>query len=863
MNAGALTVSKLAATAVGVAAAGHAGLWLGYVPSLLAISGLSDLLKGVASNYAYDNVRELLRDTSRTPPLQSVITVALRSALLSLHRQLCNAPEIGECNSWFNAWEQRLSKGVAISQTSLEALDNLFLKNDVPDDSNLEAMCFTLLERLDFEHRIATNAALSVAPPSITARTLPAFLRVHLRQYLPDLIEQQLVLALSESSNRAVWIAVQRQFHYDSTRWQQRLESHLSTLATGQQDVLDRLDALYERLSGTQQTDDLLRLELEKQEWITKFRTLERDFLALRYDLHRNAARERLVQGHPEEAARMLDTAIVRSGQSITEIANLHFDRARLYELAFDFPNATASYQTAHQLLPTNTDILIHLAVALERVSSFSEARAHYQTVLKTVDPETGTVHRDEQGHIATALNNLGLLALVAENVVEARDYFTRAFKIMGDEEPERRAITLLNLGLTSVQSLDFRSATTYDQAALVLLKPLHKHAPNRYGMLYALALSNFATVLKTCGQEEEAADALTAACAIQRTTDLANNAPAALEFIKSLMNLGNLYSDQGIFDRAEAAYREALDLTAKHRAFHPSSFDQIFCMVSFNYGNWHARRGDYEHAERAYIQALERQNEDVSEDKRAISSQAVVHSALATLYRETNNPTAAAASIDRAIALFRSLRDLHQDHSWLPRLVECLATRADLQGNHGAFQDAHDSYREAVDESWNAAEHYPMCYPMLIDTIGRWADLLMRNEKCQDAARCLEDAIYVGRELLKRSQSFAETLARPLIEAAACYLAGNLLATASSRASEAMEVLSCPDGLPTYGSTAHHLFLKAASIKLSALLYEGAPDQQLVSSLATLIKDQSPDPVQRTLMSRLLGGSTLSVDGQ
>ena len=152
---------------------------------------------------------------------------------------------------------------------------------------------------------------------------------------------------------------------------------------------------------------------------------------------------------------------------------------------------------------------------------------------------------------VASAFNNLGLVALDKGDLARARDYHLRALEIRKKLTPDNLvfALSLSNLGAVAYQQGDLPTAENYYQKALAVVE---KIAPNGTDMSWTL--SHLAAVSRDRGDLESAETHYRRAIAIYEKLT-----PSSINQARSLSGLASVLRQRGRLEEAAELFQRAI----------------------------------------------------------------------------------------------------------------------------------------------------------------------------------------------------------------------------------------------------------------------------------------------------------------
>lgn len=314
-------------------------------------------------------------------------------------------------------------------------------------------------------------------------------------------------------------------------------------------DLLTRYDLLLKRekihaLTGnnTEQTADLEQLNQIVDVLQDKSKLIE---VSLRHALFFVAMGE-----YDTAVSRARNTAFLayEQGDKRSEVeSRLCWGRALLRQGKYEL--AQQQFQQILQQAPSSLQSIVadshrNLGVINVDLGKFEKAKTCYQKALKIyqdLNNRTGTT---------TTLNNLGVLYWTLDNYQEARKYYQEAltlYRQMGNRKGE--GMVLGNLGILLMTYGDYANALSYNQSALFIAQ----ETGIRLGQCFACLNLGLTYLFQ---------DAITEA---KHYSELALKIAEEMGGIRfqgyAWTNLGHVLRCQGMFEKAEEAYRNALQV--------------------------------------------------------------------------------------------------------------------------------------------------------------------------------------------------------------------------------------------------------------------------------------------------------------
>ena len=315
------------------------------------------------------------------------------------------------------------------------------------------------------------------------------------------------------------------------------------------------------------------------------------------------------LKGEIDLAIATLDDAkIEESVKKVNEeAAQSYLLKARLYTVKFRFKMAENYYQKAIEKTPNALEPVFEYAMTLQKRNQFRRARVQYQKA-REIAEKSG-----DQAHIATLMNNIGVLYDDLNDFEAAEKAYARALELyekLARTQPETYlpdvAMTLNNLGTFYDKRNDFEAAEKAYARALEIREKLARTQPETYEPDVAMTLNNLGTFYDKRNDFEAAEKAYARALEIREK--LARTQPETYEpdVAMTLNNLGTFYDKRNDFEAAEKAYARALELYEKLARTQPETYLPYVATTQNNLGNFYDKRNDFEAAEKAYARALE-----------------------------------------------------------------------------------------------------------------------------------------------------------------------------------------------------------------------------------------------------------------
>lgn len=220
----------------------------------------------------------------------------------------------------------------------------------------------------------------------------------------------------------------------------------------------------------------------------------------------------------------------------------------------------------------------------------------------------------------------------------------------------------------------------------------------------------------------------------LERALSLRRELEAPLEIAESLVNIGDMYSYRGEYDKAESSLREALSIRQRHLppndALLARTFDKLGVVLN--------RKGEYEQAETLYRLALRIQREIYSRPDRSLGT---TLNNLAVNQFDQGNYDAAELYYREALAVERPL--LGDEH---PSIAIGLANLGVLLETRGNFAAADSALTEAlhIKRETLGNDHYETAF-----SLTQLGGMLRRKGDHERAETYLREALAIEERVL------------------------------------------------------------------------------------------------------------------
>lgn len=368
-----------------------------------------------------------------------------------------------------------------------------------------------------------------------------------------------------------------------------------------------------------------------------------------------------------------------------------------------DFPKAIAAYEDLAKAAPDNPEVQFALANAYENSGDFPKATEHYKKVLAG-NP------KDISGLLAT-----GRVAIKSGDSQAGLDPLNSALSLsVQADNQEQKALILQALGIAyGSLSQPEEALRNYEQSL-----EIKKRLGQKKGQ--ADSLNMIAEVYDVLGKPQLALTNYNQALQIYR--EIGDRQGVANE----LLNLGQFYHERGKYDDALKLFKESLQI------FHDAGDKNNEGLCLNNIGNSYAFKGDYEDARTYFEQALQ------------LQEKIGVPSDIADTLHNLGEVAMKTGHYDQALSHYIRALDLRRqsgDKAGASKESDSMGILFAYEGRYGAAlkarQDAMNGFRELQDRSYWMAE-----------TLGGYASALSQVGRYDDAAKSLQGALSLAREL-------------------------------------------------------------------------------------------------------------------
>lgn len=463
-------------------------------------------------------------------------------------------------------------------------------------------------------------------------------------------------------------------------------------------------------------------------------------------------------------------------------------DKASLYAIKGDLPNAKDCYRKAIAVDTSDGDPMMRFAYFLNSQGQYDEVEALYTAAFQRIEKP------DFKGII---LMNLGAFYKNSGNIESSEKSYQAALQLyrgLSLDNPEAfrylEAEALINLGELYYAARRMNDAETVFGEALVVYRQLLQTYPKDYQArlaytLYYLALSqhalqklqeaerayqesrnlyaalagedpaflaNHASLSYHLGifyeQNQQAAEALAAyqmAVEEYRVVAAQGNGDVLYYLAESLSSMGEIYYKQRRFLEAEKAYREAFDAYRAAPVIDPDQRRLDLAVTLFNLGNARNDLQKYAEALTAYTEsiALFRQlATDYPDQFNADCADALFN--LGNVYLALDSLQQAGNAYTSALELYRQYEEVH------PGTVKVKI--ANVSYNLGVilksaerFADAEKAYLEALTIYRQFAVQNPEAFdPEVASALYQLHEVYLAEKKNDDAEKALQEAYAI-----------------------------------------------------------------------------------------------------------------------
>ncbi len=428
----------------------------------------------------------------------------------------------------------KLQKQRAIALKQAEEIAAKFAQVNLDDQSAIYIKAFELyqqgqvataiaiLDSIDFEYRLKTNAAEIAKREKQMKQDINALV-LNARMKITELkfkeAEKDYDLAIQYAKDNydiifefALFLGKQNNFNKAIILYQNCLE--LTTSAAQKADILNNLANLKQTKNELNNAESnylealKIRRQLAKKNpdaFLPDVATTLNNLAVLQ----KNRNQLKKAETHYDEALKIYRKLAQKNPQAYTGTLALAINNlGLLYTIKTEFKKAenyhNEALKTYQKLAKKNPDAYIlyvantfgNLGFLYATKNELNKAEIHYQKSLKIhqklakKNPDTYEVH------VATTLNNLGLVYATKTELKKAETHYNEALNTrrqLAKKNPDAYevdvAMTLNNLGLLYVTKIELKKAETHYNEALNIYQKLAKKNPDAYDL--AVARSN------------------------------------------------------------------------------------------------------------------------------------------------------------------------------------------------------------------------------------------------------------------------------------------------------------------------------------------------------------------------------------
>jgi len=307
----------------------------------------------------------------------------------------------------------------------------------------------------------------------------------------------------------------------------------------------------------------------EADEWAAKYRDLVQRLAAAPEGEDESGKVKALIeQGEFEQAGQILDRLLAKQESAADQLAQNHFNRARLFDLSGEPGAAFTHFERAYQYRPASTDYAYAYAVRLVELRRLSDAERILRSIVRTAqDASKGTA---SEGLAATAMdlastfNVLGTVYWHLGKVDESRRAYGQSlqlYRVMAQIAPsfqENVAKTASNFATTYEEDEDNSRALPLLNESVDIRRKMAAKDPARRSDL-AVGLRVLGDFYSRSKNDEQAEAAYGEAVRIFRAVAEGDPSVLGIGLGGTLNNLAVHYRVRGKFADAEKTFRQAL----------------------------------------------------------------------------------------------------------------------------------------------------------------------------------------------------------------------------------------------------------------------------------------------------------------
>jgi tetratricopeptide (TPR) repeat protein len=319
----------------------------------------------------------------------------------------------------------------------------------------------------------------------------------------------------------------------------------------------------------------------EANEWAQKYRDLEMRLSnsAVTEELSIQAGRS-MQNGDFVTAGVKLDELLLRQEVDIEKIAANHFSRAQVYDLQYQEQSALPHYEKAYRYRPNVFRYAFEYARTLQFHYEFIKAVVVYNEQL-TVLRRDAAHDQESQAHIASMLNNLGLIYVATQKLKDAEECYGESLRIRRELASNSPSVYSMDLVQTLNNLSDLYKITGRTKESLALSRDgilvLRQHMasiPDRFPPVLGPLIERTATLLKAgSANYADAEELINEYVSIMR--GLAETSPPAfLRYLAQSLNMLASFKESYLkWDEAISSYEESATILSGLVAINPAAY--------------------------------------------------------------------------------------------------------------------------------------------------------------------------------------------------------------------------------------------------------------------------------------------------
>jgi len=445
-------------------------------------------------------------------------------------------------------------------------------------------------------------------------------------------------------------------------------------------------------------------------EWIQKYRELEKQLAEEIGDELAEQAQQALEKGDLDQAGQLLDQLIKKREQQVEKAAKAHYLRAQAFALQYKPLEALLHLEKAYRYRPENTEYAGAYAYLLRNQNQHAAAITIYEQNLARLR------EKGDKPNVAATLNNLGHLYGYTQRLKEGEASYQEALTIYRDLANANPSVylpevasTLKNLGTLYHITQRFKAGEASYQEALTTYRDLAKANPSVYLPDVATTLNNLGLLYSVTQRFKAGEASHQEALTIRRDLAKANPSAYLPAVADTLNDLATLYWKTPRLKEAEARYQEVLSIRRVLTKANPQAYLPDVATMLYNLG---------------------------------------------LLYRNTQRLKEKEASYQEALTIYRDLAEANPQ-DYLPYVARMLNNLGNLYQVTQRFKEGEASFQEALSIRRDLAEANPQDYlPVVASTLNNLGLLYKETQRFKEGEASFQEALSIRRDLAKANPS-------------------------------------------------------------------------------------------------------------